>query len=153
MRLCAICFGVGCWQVDFHIHLESYLRNCNRFLCSRHEAASKDFSKIVCGSLWSLSTVTFTYGNALTELRAGKNNGWALFFNLCIMLLNLWESPGGKGKRLTLLQLGGPEAFLWLLLTSCYRCSGQDELPDLIKGLFMVCGFNELGIFGWQLLL
>ena len=58
-----------------------------------------------------LSTVTFTYGNVLTELRAGKNNGWALFFNLYMMLLDLWERPGSKGNRLTLLQLGGSKAF------------------------------------------
>ena len=119
MRLCAFCSEVGSWQVVSYKHWESgmcctsrsYLWNCNRSLCSRHEAASKDFSKIGCGCLWSLSTVTFTYGNVLTELRAGKNNGWALFFNLCIMLLNLWECPARKGNRLTLLQLGGSKAF------------------------------------------
>ena len=119
MRLCAFCSEVRSWQVVFYKHWESgmcctsrsYLWNCNRSACSRHEAAGKDFSKIGCGCLWSLSTVTFTYGNVLTELRAGKNNGWALFFNLCIMLLNLWERPAGKGNRLTLLQLGGSKAF------------------------------------------
>ena len=58
-----------------------------------------------------LSTVTFTYGNVLTELRAGKNNGWALFFNLCIMLLDFWERPVSKGNRLTLLQLDGSKTF------------------------------------------
>ena len=58
-----------------------------------------------------LSTVTFTYGNVLIELRAEKSNGWALSFNLCIMLLNLWERPAGKNNRLTLLQLSGSKAF------------------------------------------
>ena len=119
MRLCAFCSEVGSWQVVSYKHWESgmcctsgsYLWNCNRSPCSWHEAASKDFSKIGCGCLWSLSTVTFTYGNVLTELRAGKNNGWALFFNLCIMLLNFWECPGSKGNRLTLLNLVDPRPF------------------------------------------
>ena len=107
MRLCAFCSEVGAWQLVSYKHWESgmcctsrsYLWNCNRFLCSRHGAASKDFSKIGCGCLWSLWTVTFTYGNVVTELRAGKNSGWALFFNLCVMLLNLWECPGMQGRR------------------------------------------------------
>ena len=101
---------LGIWYV-LYLKVVPYLWNCNRSPCSRHEAASKDFSKIGCGCLWSLSTVTFAYGNVLTELRAGKKDGWALFLNLCIMLLNLWQCHGSKGNHLPLLQLGGSKAF------------------------------------------
>ena len=140
MRLCAFCFEVGSWQVVSHKHCESgtcctlrsYLWNCNTLLCSRHEAASKDFSKIGCVSLWSLSTATFTYGNVLAELRARKGNGWALFFNSCILLLNLWECPGGKGNC----NWVDPKPFhwryiLWLPPLSC--CLLQDKMYLLIS--------------------